>query len=147
MRDLVFIFCFFAIAFSLQGQDKETLNNGKVSYMTSQNVYVKFQTTEKINIGDTLLVTSKGKMMPALIVNNKSSISCVCSPISNANIKVSDEIFIRKSKVEKTLEENSPVVHENDAASSANQPRYRANDSFYESVVLDPEGNRIEITV
>jgi hypothetical protein len=121
---------FFAIALSLNGQDITTQKGGKVSYMTSQNVYVKFESTENINIGDTLFLTANSKMIAALIVNNKSSISCVCTSISTEKIKVSDEIVTQKLKFENTREENPPVLQENDAGSRANQPRFRANNSF-----------------
>lgn len=141
MRYLIFTFYFFAIAFSLQGQDNTVLKSGKVSYKTSKNVYVKFASTESINIGDTLFLNSKGKMIPALLVDNKSSISCVCSPISITRINVSDEIFVQKSYVEKPLEENPLVLHENNEVSSINQPRYRAHN---EQIVINDEEPNFE---
>jgi len=130
MRYLLFILSFFSTALTSFGQENLVSNSGKVSYMTSQNVYVKFQSTEKINIGDTLFLTSKGKMMPALIVDNKSSISCVCSRLSNARINVTDEIFPQKSKIENAQDENTLALQGNDEVSNINQPRYRANNSF-----------------
>ena len=36
------------------GQEKDQLINGKVSFITSKNIYVKFDNTENIKIGDTL---------------------------------------------------------------------------------------------
>lgn len=129
MRYLLSIFYFLTLAIQLFGQEINSPESGKVSYVTSQNVYVKFESTESINIGDTLFLTSKGNLIPALIVDNKSSISCVCSPISKTSISVSDEIFIQKLKVTNAQEENPSALQENDAVSNGNQPRYRANNS------------------
>lgn len=63
------------------GQEMAT---GTVSYVTAQNVYVRFSTTGGINPGDTLFATGPGgESVPALIVREASSISCVCIRIGN----------------------------------------------------------------
>jgi hypothetical protein len=80
----------------VHGQVNDGLERGKVSYISSQNVYVKFESTENIEIGDTLFLNKSGEMIPALVVNNKSSISCVCIPIISSGINISDEIVLRR---------------------------------------------------
>ena len=65
---------FSAIALSAHGQDDPMSGSGKVSYITSQNVYVKFESTESIHIGDTLFSNKKNQIIPVFVVNNKSSL-------------------------------------------------------------------------
>ena len=127
MRYLFLIFYFFAIVFSVQGQDDSI---GKVSYITSQNVYVKFKSTEKINIGDTLFLTRKDQIIPALVVDNKSSISCVCTPISSRGINLSDEIYTQMKRVANPQVEKPLDQQENNASLEDRQPRYRTNNSI-----------------
>lgn len=70
----------------LHAQDKPL--DGEVSFKSSKHVYVKFPTTEDIQVGDTLFLKSK----PALIVQNKSSVSCVCVALAGASVDVKDKI-------------------------------------------------------
>ncbi len=101
MRYFVLI-CFLLVAgFDLAGQDINANDEGTVSYITSQNVYVKFKSTKQISVGDTLFVSRDGKLIPALKVSNLSSISCVCIPISAMKFKVNDNL-ISKPKLTTT---------------------------------------------
>lgn len=78
---------------------------GKVSYMTSQNTYVRFKSTSGISAGDSLYIFSGGKLIPALKVTGLSSTSCVCTSISDVNLTVSTDIFAReKAPVTKPVE-------------------------------------------
>ena len=79
------------IAFNAQGQITE--EEGTVSYTSSQNVYVQFKSTENIQPGDTLFFSKEGILLPVLVVTNKSSISCVCTRISDVELKVTDKIY------------------------------------------------------
>lgn len=74
----------------LIGQTQTPSEEGKISYVTSQSVYVKFGSTDNIEINDTLYVKQAGNLVPVLVVKNLSSISCVCTPITSQNLKVSD---------------------------------------------------------
>lgn len=65
---------------------------GKVTFITSQNVYVKFDDTENINVGDTLKISRDNSLIPCLVVTNKSSSSCVCSTINDCDVKKDDTI-------------------------------------------------------
>ena len=75
---------------------------GQVSYLSSQNVYVKFKSTEHIEIGDTLFVQAQDSLIPGLVVKHKSSISCVCSPLEERVFEAGD-IFIAISKNENVI--------------------------------------------
>ncbi|MEZ4987691.1 MAG: hypothetical protein R2795_22125 [Saprospiraceae bacterium] len=71
------ILCFAGLLLAQQG----TLLEGVVSYVSSQNVYVKFASTSGIETGDTLWQNQAGILSPCLLVKDKSSTSCVCSSL------------------------------------------------------------------
>ena len=134
---------FSAIALSAHGQDDPMSGSGKVSYITSQNVYVKFESTESIHIGDTLFSNKKNQIIPVFVVNNKSSISCVCTPILSGSFEISDNILIR-SVAFKNLPVNKPLTQQNDKASSnAMKPRFR-NESFVERPIIALSEKEVE---
>ena len=102
---LLVLFAFFGL--NLSGQTKTVPVEGTISYMTSQNVYVKFPSTKNIKEGDTLFVKQGEKILPGLVVNSLSSISCVCSPISKLKFKVSDVVIARVSPVDAPSEDKN----------------------------------------
>jgi hypothetical protein len=67
--------------------EKKTIK-GTLSYQTVNNAYVKFEQTKSIRIGDTLYNASS----PCLVVQAKSSSSCVCISINSCTLKVGDTI-------------------------------------------------------
>jgi hypothetical protein len=77
-------------------QENTELAQGAVSYITGQNIYVKFVTTEGIESGDTLYIKSNNTFLPALLVQHLSSISCLCQPLEELSFKVSDTVVARK---------------------------------------------------
>ena len=85
---------------SAQAQSQPDQIEGTVSYITSQNVYVKFKSTTNVAIGDTLFMQQGDSLLPVLKVKDLSSISCVCKPISTKSLSISDRIFHIKSKVQ-----------------------------------------------
>ncbi|KAF0197545.1 MAG: hypothetical protein FD166_1848 [Bacteroidetes bacterium] len=86
-------------AFAVYSQNARSQNEGVVSYVSSQNVYVKFSSTENISVGDTLYMILDGKNQPALRVNNLSSISCVCVPLLSRKFTTSDRIYTNNRPV------------------------------------------------
>ncbi len=95
------LFAFLVLTFSVNGQ---SVLKGKVSFVTSKNVYVKFVSTEGISVGDTLFSNSSKKPKPCLVVNRLSSSSSVCTPLAGFSFQKGDPIEskqIVKKKVEK----------------------------------------------
>ena len=110
------------LSFSVSGQIEVKFDKGVITYLSSQNVYVKFATTEAINAGDTLYITQGGKMVPSLQVSNKSSISCVCTPIDNSlPLSVGTEVMAKRTiKTEIAVkEEPEPVAEQPNTAPEA----------------------------
>lgn len=110
MRYTLLICIFVGFGFGLIGQEIAPDNEGVVSYITSQNVYVKFKSTKAITQGDTLYVSHEGQLIPALKVMNLSSISCVCIPISSINFKVNDRLISKH----KSVSETQPAIEDKD---------------------------------
>ena len=114
MKNIALIYMFLFLVISLQSQEIVEPIEGAVSYVTSQNIYVKFNSTKNISVGDILMTVRDGKLQPALVVSNLSSISCVCIPISGVSLKVND--IIQTSAKQKTIDK--PVL-KNDVVPSA----------------------------
>lgn len=96
--------------FRSQAQDTNALMQGAVSYISGTSIYVKFVSTEGIVNGDTLFVSSEEKLIPALIVQHHSSISCLCIPVGSVSVKVED-VVIHITK-EKVIPVTTPVVED-----------------------------------
>jgi len=103
---LIFIFLF--ISGLVIGQSQEGETSGKVSYVTTQNVYVKFPSTETLTPGDTLFIPENGILTPVLIIKETSSISCVCIPLNDKKLSVGDQVSFRMRFKQK--EETSPAA-------------------------------------
>lgn len=63
---------------------------GKVSFITTENVYVRFEDTGKIAIGDSLRLSSSGTK--CLIVKSKSTTSCVCAVVEGCTLEKDDNV-------------------------------------------------------
>ena len=61
MRHIFFIFFAVVTGVELNGQGVSENLQGKVSFVSSQNVYVKFKSTAGISVGDTLYTLSNCK--------------------------------------------------------------------------------------
>lgn len=93
---LVFsLLCFTGILKTI-GQDTSGFQEGKVSYLTSQNIYVRFETTEGIESGDTLFIRDNNQLVPALVVVQQSSVSCLCKALVDNKLKIDETVFHRK---------------------------------------------------
>ena len=81
-------------------QDTNQIVKGKATFVTSKNVYVKFNDTNMIKLGDTLMTSNK---TPCLIATNKSSNSVVGVRLNDCDVKVND-IISYKFEIEPELD-------------------------------------------
>ncbi len=93
----------------LPAQEKQKLI-GIVTFKSSQYVYLKFNSTEKINSEDTLY---NDKNLPVGLVKFKSSSSVAAKPI--INLEIGDTVFafitsIDKNAEEKSLSDSIPII-------------------------------------
>jgi hypothetical protein len=94
-RKIVFTAIVISFFSQLCGQESDYLLSGKVSYITAQNIYVKFASTEKIHPGDTVFSQVDNKLIPMFIVESISSVSCVGKPLDKMVVKVDDAVAVR----------------------------------------------------
>jgi hypothetical protein len=99
----------------LKGQSVTENVVGKVSFVSSQNIYVRFKSCEGISPGDTLFIPEGNALMPALVVNSLSSVSCLCSSLSDHPVPV-DHIIIARVRADKTDTEKTRPVDTRDAS-------------------------------
>ncbi len=81
---------------------------------------MKFKSTSGISVGDTLFLTSGDKLIPALIVNNLSSVSCLCSSITEQNIPVDHIIIARPGSVKTNDKPGEKIITEEKASEQEN---------------------------
>jgi hypothetical protein len=96
-----------------QVSEKRIEKIGKITFQSSQNIYVRFDNTEGMNEGDTLYVKKNKRLIPAIIVKYLSASSCSGQSIGNTGIN-GDETIIAfvGEKVEKSTPETGikPVM-------------------------------------
>ncbi len=98
---------------------------GTITYMSSQNIYVKFESTDGIAQGDTLFQKVDNKLIPAMKVKFISSRSVAGETISGPELKVNDILI---AVIEKVIpdavykEKQSPEVN----VSSQPEGEYKA---------------------
>jgi len=86
----------------LIGQNARVILNGRVSYVTAQNIYVKFASNEMIREGDTVFVQGTKGLTPIFFIENYSSISAAGKPFPGTVVKVDDPVILRVGAKEET---------------------------------------------
>ena len=105
MRIFLSLIFILVVSFSTNAQDKIVETEGVVSFVTSQNVYVKFVSAKKIKSGDKLFIKQNGTLIPAIVVDYCSSTSCVGKFISSTKLKEGDKLIaqVPEDKIEKSV--------------------------------------------
>jgi len=101
MRKYVILILVLLSILKLYGQEVKTLVEGKVSYITTQNIYVKFEQPGIVQAGDTIFIRKEEKLLPLFVAESVSSTSCVGKPIGLPELKVSDVVIVKSSKLDK----------------------------------------------
>ena len=71
----IVIFLFPEIVLS-QVNDNQIEKYGKITFQSSQNIYVRFENTDSIKQGDTLYVKRRRQLLPVIVVKYLSASSC-----------------------------------------------------------------------
>ncbi len=93
MKKFIYIFIVLMASLNLNAQNAETEKQGIVSFISSENVYVKFASTVGIHTGDTLFYKINNKYQPGLVITELSSISCVGKLIGAIKPTLSTTLF------------------------------------------------------
>jgi len=97
---------------NLYGQGERPIAEGKVSYITLQNIYVKFETSGLVQPGDTVFIRKDQGLIPLFVSESVSSLSCVGKPIAKTDIKVSDVVVIKVKKSQKSAPQKDKIPTE-----------------------------------
>lgn len=89
-------FIFTLLLVNLSAQQGERVLQGEVSFITSRNIYVKFDNTADIQVGDTLRLAKNGSA--CLRVTSKSSSSVVSTTLNACEVQKGERISFRVKK-------------------------------------------------
>jgi hypothetical protein len=110
MKKYLLITLLYFAFFKLYGQTTQNFVEGKVSYITMQNIYVRFEATGMVQKGDTIFIRKDQKLVPLFISESVSSTSSVGKPLGNYDVKPGDAAFIKiKKDTRKQVKESPPV--------------------------------------
>ncbi len=116
MTKMIYYILFFSLVISestFSSTYEKVERQGVVTYNSSQNVYVKFESTNGIIAGDTLYQKLSNKLIPAMVVKFISAKSVAGESINNTELKVDDRLFAvieREIPDPVTNEPNTPEV-------------------------------------
>ena len=94
------------------GISQNVSEEGVVTFTTSSNVYVRFESTADIEVGDTLYIIKESERIPCLVVSQKSSNSTVNTIINNCPVQKDDVILFSKMKVAEEVIEDVDIIPE-----------------------------------
>ncbi len=137
------LLAFFFITQQVIGQISGETIEGSISYTTSKSIYIRFNSTEQITVGDTLSVWHKNEWFNVLIVRQKSSTSCVADLLTNTiQPVVGERVQFQKKKsiptnaesaeneiiesavtLDKSKEKNTDTLLQDDVQSSRKKDR------------------------
>lgn len=115
MKHLITLFSLLFLTSSLFAQKTGEEREGKVSFISSQNIYVEYSTTEGIAAGDTLWLKANGKKEPAVLAGFISSKSVAGSRIGEVKLEKGTLIYaypsvVKQEDVVVVPEEPTPVI-------------------------------------
>lgn len=123
MKPLVIILLLLLSVISGYTQQNTTFVEGNISYISSQNFYVKFKTTNGFKINDTLF---DNQSIPVLQIKNLSSSSVVCNALSDKKLNMNDKVFGKITNTEnKTIiqqaEKSDTISYKSDTNANFNK--------------------------
>ena len=102
---------------------------GTITFVTSSNVYVKFDTTDKIQIGEILKLSGEN----CLQVTDKSSVSIVCTVLNDCAVQKGDTVtYTVKSAEEPVVEPEKPQVVDGYVGEEEIKPKLPQKESIYQ---------------
>lgn len=130
MNKLWFFILFFGFAMIGFAQDGTSKKQGTVTFVTSNNVYVRFDTTQDLNVGNVLSYNGT----ECLKIESLSSTSAVCTLINNCAI-AKDAIVTTQVEVKSDTDETSEIEDntQNELPSTTVDvdPEYQQDESLY----------------
>ncbi|RDK88688.1 hypothetical protein [Marinirhabdus gelatinilytica] len=131
MKKLVSCILIFGVALGVFAQDAGKTLQGAVTFVTSNNVYVRFDGTENLNVGDVLTFNGTN----CLKITSLSSTSAVCTSINNCEVSKDDTVTATVSTTETTTDdvpiETTDTTEEAPKTTVDVAPEYSEKESLY----------------
>jgi hypothetical protein len=115
MKKLIFMLLIFGLFSSVSAQEATEEIEGIVTYISSQNVYVKFLSAKRIKPGNTIYMRNSEGLHPVMVVDNCSSLSCVGKQTGNIKLNAGDKLI---AIVPKQEEQKEPETKKADTATT-----------------------------
>ena len=97
MRISIWYTCLFIlICFVVEAQNPLVISRGKISYVSTQNVYVQFEDVHAVRAQDTLQIFINNVWYNALIVESVSSRSCITRSITKEKLLIGMHVINEK---------------------------------------------------
>ncbi|MGQ8335029.1 hypothetical protein ACUNWD_00645 [Sunxiuqinia sp. A32] len=134
MKKIVFTLILIVLVgfgFAQTGKEKVT---GKVSYLTAQNIYVRFDGTNNVQEGDTIFINQDEQIKPLLIVESKSSISCMGKPFPGIEVSVGEEVFAQAVAVQKSTPKEVSIAEAEKRRENETEKKEKTENPFKEKI-------------
>ncbi len=105
LKHLILFGILFFVSFCLKAQTTFEMNEGTISFISSQNTYIRYKSTSGLSTGDTLYSYQNNQLIPAFVIKNLSSTSVVCSSTSTYKFNVNDKIISKNRIITKTSQQ------------------------------------------
>lgn len=115
MKSFLLFILFVFVFWESKAQNEFKEFSGKVSYVTAQNIYIRFDGTTNIELGDTVFIHRNSQVQPLLIVESKSSLSCMGKPLNGVEVSIGDEVVVRAPVAPKKEKEKSAAELKGDS--------------------------------
>ncbi len=102
----------FLYTLNIFAQSEGRLVRGTVSFISAQNIYIKFENTTGIQVGDTLFVSRNNILIPAVKVLNLSTTSCACTEVNKTGLTLSTPIYGKVKEMVKPAQPSPGKVEE-----------------------------------
>lgn len=102
------LFLFGAI-FAIRSAGAQSADKGVVTYISVENVYVRFDNTQNLQIGDTLYEVRTKK--PVLVLQKKSSTSTINSRINEKTIALGDSFYAISKIIAAPIKRDTQINH------------------------------------
>lgn len=96
------------ISWSQTGNEPQRI--GEISFVSGSNYYVKLPAGNLLAAGDTLYMQLNGESIPALLVKQKSSLSCLAEKITERDLAKGEVIYAAAGKIGSAEVAQEPVV-------------------------------------
>jgi hypothetical protein len=78
----------------------ESEYQGKISYLSAQSIYVRFDDSNNLHVGDTLYVKRTDSFKPIIVIESRSSLSCMGTPLSSLEVSMGEDVYANPPVVE-----------------------------------------------